>query len=112
MTTKGPHGRKYLWSINGDGVLFALLFILALLTALLAPRFFLEQLEMTSLSVKASTHFVMYACVKAESDPILLILRPLLYVPVSPTGFDRALRRVTKKTSAAGRPFGTRRALP
>jgi hypothetical protein len=44
MTTKGPHGRKYLWNINSDGVLFALLFILALLTALLAPRFFLEQL--------------------------------------------------------------------
>jgi len=68
--------------------------------------------EMTSLSVKTSAHFVMCSCVNAESDPILLILRPLLYVLVSPTGFDRAPRCVTTKTSAAGRPFGTRRALP
>jgi hypothetical protein len=37
MTTKRLHGRKYLWNMNGDGVLFALLCILALLTALVAP---------------------------------------------------------------------------
>ncbi len=39
ITTKGPRGRKYLWSINADGLLFALLFVLALLAALVVPHF-------------------------------------------------------------------------